>query len=148
MTKKQCLLLALAVLGLGLVLYVNRDWFSKPPIQITHRFHAFADSFARDPGTVPVLFEFNRRLKLTSVSVVNLAAFQTNRQTLPLWQLKSDSSSAPTKGFLYGMAIPGMRPVRQGSVAEAPEVGVQYRLLVEARSLKAHYDFTIELPRQ
>jgi hypothetical protein len=148
MTKKQFLLIALAVLLGGSVLYLNRDWFTQPPIQVSHRFHALAGRFAPDPGTVPLMFEFSRRLKLTSVRVVNASALETNNQAVPLWELTSDSNSLPTKGFLYGMVVPGMRPVNKGSTPEPPELGVKYRLLIGAGSLKVQHDFTLVAPGQ
>lgn len=146
MTKKQTLFTILVVLMGGFVLYLNRDWFLKPPIQISHRFYAFAGRFNNEPGTVPVMFEFNRKLKLTSVKVIAVSDQQTNQHPHALWNLVSESNSVPTRGFLYGMNVPGMRPAYEGTAAEPPELGVKYRLLLQAGSFKAQHDFTLELP--
>ncbi|MGA2866178.1 MAG: hypothetical protein ABSF95_17030 [Verrucomicrobiota bacterium] len=146
MTKKHWLLMALITLAGGLGLYCNRDWFANPPIQISHRFHAFAARFTDGAGSVPLLFEFNRKLKLTSIQVVPVTDIQTNKYPHPLWALVSDSNSVPTKGFLYGMNVPGMRPAYQGVAADPPYLGVKYRLLIKAGSLKAQHDFVLEPP--
>jgi hypothetical protein len=145
MTQKPTLLVALAVLLAGIFLYANRDWFARRPIQITHRFHPFGGRFDSG-GTAPLMFEFDRRLKLTAVRVIPLGGAQTNRSTRPAWQMVSDSNSVPTKGFLYGMAIPGMRPSYKGATAEALDPTCSYRLLLEAGSLKGQHDFNLSNP--
>jgi len=147
MTNKQSLLLGVAVLICGSLFYFNRDWFSKPPIQISHRFDAFGGRFAQAPGAVSLFFEFNRPLKLNSVEVYPLSELQTNRAAKPLWQLLSDSNSLPTKGFLYGAIVPGMRAASPADPPAAPEPAVTYRLQIKAGALKAHYDFVLELPQ-
>ena len=144
MTQKHLLPLALAVLIGAVVLYVNRDWFAKAPIQITHRFHAFGGRFSDNGGAVPLLFEFSRKLKLTSVKVIAVSDLETNKSPHPAWSLTSDSNSVPTRGFLYGMVVPGMRPVYKESAPDPLDMGTKYRLLIEAGSLKLQHDFTLE----
>jgi len=92
------------------------------------------------------MFEFNSKLRLTSVKVVPLCDILTNKFAHPIWHMISDSNSVPTRGFLYGMDIPGMRPALSGAVAEPLDPSQQYRLLVEASSLKAQHDFNLALP--
>jgi len=142
MTRKQSLLAVAILIVSGIVLYANKDWFSQPPIQISHRFDMSGGRFAQAPGTVPLFFEFNRRLKLTSVQVFLLTDRQTKKASQPIWHLVSDSNSAPTKGFFYGMIIPGMRAAACAN--EALELGAKYRLLIEAGSIKAQHDFVLE----
>lgn len=146
MTQKQLLLIALVAVMAGGVLYINRDWFTKPPIQVSHRFHAFADRFGNDSGTVPLLFEFNRKLKLTSVEVIPVSDLETNKNPHPLWHMVSDSNSVPTRGFVYGTEVPGMRPAYKEVAADPLDLGVKYQLVVRAGSLRAEHDFTLELP--
>ena len=144
MTKKPVLLVALlAVIG-GLFVYVNRDAFRRRPIQISHRLYRFAGRFSKRDAPIPVMFEFDRRLKLTSVKVLALADIQTNKYPQPLWQMVSSSNSVPTKGIVYGMDVPGMRPALKGVAAEPLDPRETYRLLVEAGSLKGEHDFTLE----
>ena len=91
------------------------------------------------------MFEFNRQLKISSVKVVPLSAALTNKSVHPLWQLVSDSNSVPTRGFLYGMDVPGMRPAVKGVTAEPLDPSAKYRLLIEAGSVKAQHDFDLDI---
>ncbi len=143
MTKKPLLLVTLfAVIG-GICLYFNRDWFSKRPIQISHRFSAFGGRFDPSGGIAPIMFEFNRTLKLTSVKVISATEALTNKFPHALWEMISDSNSVPTRGFLYGMKIPGMRPAYKGVIAEPLDPAQTYRLLVQAGSQKAEHEFDL-----
>ena len=140
MTKKPIIVVTLILLIGAVCLYVNRDWFSKPPIQISHRFHAFGGRFDNGGGVAPLMFEFNRSLKLTSIQVVAAGgASGTN----VLWHMVSDSNSVPTRGFLYGMKVPGMRPWLKGSIAAQLDPDQKYRLLIKAGSVHAEHDFDL-----
>jgi hypothetical protein len=140
---KRYFLTVLAVVLGGLVLYLNRDWFARRPIQISHRYHAFGGRFS-EGAVAPLLFEFNRALKLTTVKVVCVEGTQTNKVARPVWQLTTDSNSVPTRGFVYGMSVPGMRPALAGVVADPLEPGYRYRLHIEAGSAKADHDFSLD----
>jgi hypothetical protein len=97
-----------------------------------------------DPGGVaPLMFELDRTAKLTSIKVVPLTAFLTNKYTRPVWHLVSESNSAPTRGFLYGMAVPGMCPAVAGTTAEPLALGTTYRLLLQAGTVRAEHDFDL-----
>ena len=136
------ILLVLAALLSGVLVYSYGDWFHRHPIQITHRFHAFGGRFDTG-GVAPLMFEFNAKLKLTSVKVVVLGDPSTNSTAHTLWHMVSDSNSVPTRGFLYGMDIPGMRPSLSGVIAEPLDPTQKYRLLIEAGSIKAQHDFDL-----
>jgi hypothetical protein len=56
----------------------------------------------------------------------------------------TSSNSVPTKGFVYGMDVPGMHSSVNGASADPLDPHQTYRLLVEAGSLKAQHDFTLE----
>src|SRR5207245_9221003 len=58
----------------------------------------------------PIIFGFDRKLKLTSLKVVPESDIETNKYPHPIWELISDSNSVPIKTFAYGMPIQGMRP--------------------------------------
>lgn len=152
MAKKQWMLIALAVLLGGISLYLNKDWFAKDNIQILSRSRpARAGFFGRkkqvDTGDIdPIFFDFNRRFKLTSLKVVSVPESLTNKYPHAYWHLISDSNSVPTKDFMYGSSIRGMRPEVKGAPPEPLEPGVQYRLLVEAGPMKATHDF-VPVPR-
>jgi hypothetical protein len=149
MTRKQWLLIALAVLLGGVSLYLNLDWFAKDGIQIYHRSRPARGGFFRrsskrpeSPQAVnPVAFEFDRKLKLTSLKVIPVREIETNKYPQPIWHLISDSNSVPTKELVYGMQIRGMRPSVKGATPDPLAPGVKYRLLVEAGSLKGQHDF-------
>ena len=144
MSQKNSLLIALLVVIGGLFMYLNRDWFQRRPIQISHRLYRFAGRFGRSDTATPVMFEFDRRLKLTSLKVVSLEDSLTNKYPHPLWHMISSSNSVPTKGVVYGMDVPGMRPAVNGASAEALDPQQAYRLLLEAGSLKGQHDFSLE----
>jgi len=145
MTTKVWLLIALAV-GLGVFsLYLNKDWFTKDRIQIYDRSRPARAVFQRgasdDSACDPIVFGFDRKLKLTSLEVIPLSDGQTNGHPLPTWHLVSDSNSAPIKAFTYGMRIPGMRPAVSGVRPQPLEPNVKYRLLIEAGAFKGEHDF-------
>ncbi len=146
MTKKQIVLLMVALVVSATWLYFHRDWFSGDTIQIYHRVSPvrFARRRPATPSGPSVLFGFDRRLKLTSIRVIPLSDIETNKYPQPIWHLISDSNSLPTKGFTYGMKVPGMRPAIEGVDPYPLEPGARYRLLVEAGSLKAQHDFEVE----
>jgi hypothetical protein len=150
MTRKHWMLIALAVALGGLSLYLNQDWFAKDHIQITHRSRAARAGFfsrkrpAADSAVNPILFGFNRKLKLKSIQVMSVSEIETNKYPHPIWHLISDSNSVPTKIFVYGQPIKGMRPSVQGAAADPLEPGTTYRLLVEATAFKGEHDFVPE----
>ena len=118
MTKKSIVLIALVVLLGGLSLYVNRDRFRSVPIQISTRpFPPRGRPAGRNPRfpANTVIFLLNRDLRLTSVRVV--AVSETNQPPHTLWELVSDSRSAPVRDFIYGRNIRGMKPAVKGVAA-------------------------------
>ena len=150
MTSKHWMVIALiAALG-GFSLYLNMDWFAKDNIQITHRSRAARAGLMRGkpPAEMaavnPIVFGFDRRLKLTSVKVIPLSEIETNKYPHPIWQLVSDSNSVPTKTFVYGQPLRGMRPAVKGATPDPLEPDVQYRILIEAGKIKAQHDFVPE----
>jgi hypothetical protein len=152
MTRKQWLLIALAVLLGGVSFYLNKDWFAKENIQIYHRSRPAGAGFfrrAKRPDSLavnPVSFWFDRKLKLTSLKVIPVKEIETNKYPRPIWHLVSDSNSVPIKDLAYGMRIPGMRPDVKGATADPLEPGVNYRLLIEAGPVRAEHDF-MPVPR-
>jgi hypothetical protein len=150
MTKKPILLiLVTAVIG-GAWLYVNRDWFANDRIQIHTRVVPAGVGLRRleapAAGAAPIMFEWDRKLKLTSVKVIPVAAMETNKYAHEIWHLVSDSNSVPTRGFIYGMRVPGMRPASKGLDPEPLVPGEKYRLFLQAGSLKVEHDFVAEAP--
>ena len=71
---------------------------------------------------------------------------ETNKYPHPIWELTSESNSAPIKEFLYGARIRGMHPAVKGEKPDPLQPGIKYRLLIEAGSQKAEHDF-VPVPR-
>jgi hypothetical protein len=145
MTRKQWMLIGCAVVLGAFSLYLNRDWFASEHIHIYHRSSPRGSLFRRkraeDMPSNPIIFGFDRKLKLTLVKVVPVATFETNKYALPIWHLTSDSNSVATKDFAYGSTIQGMRPAVKGASPEPLQPGVKYRLFVEAGAFKGEHDF-------
>jgi hypothetical protein len=90
----------------------------------------------------PVYFTLNDDFKLTTVKVVPLDDDgEINPATQPVWNLVSDSNSAPTRAFFYGQHIHGMKPALAGVQADALTPGVIYRILLSSGKLTASLDF-------
>jgi hypothetical protein len=151
MTKKTWMLVA-AVIGLGtLSIYFNRDWFAKDHIQIFDRSRPArgplaSRRFAGNPAINPIVFGFDRELRLTSLKVIPVSDIETNRYPHPIWHLVTESNSVPIKEFGYDARIRGMHPAVTGAEADPLQPGVKYRLLIEAGAQKAEHDF-VPVPR-
>ena len=144
MTKKNLSIVGLILALLGLSLYLNWDRFGSEPLAIGHRSlppRGWTVRLAKNSPSQPVIFMFNQKLKLTSVKVVELTAYESNKYVLPLWRLTTSSNSVPTKEFVYGAGIPGMHPDVKGASAEPLQPGLTYRLFIEAGDIKAEHDF-------
>jgi hypothetical protein len=146
MTKKLWMLIALAAALGAFSLYLNRDWFATDHIQIFCRsrpVRGFSRRTSSETAAVdPLLFWFNRRVKLTSLKVIPTFDIETNKYPQAVWQLVSDSNSVPVKSFTYGMRIQGMHPAIKGAAPDPLVPGIAYRLFIEAGSEKAQRDFT------
>ena len=146
MNKKILIALAVLLVG-GIYAYVYRDWFKPQQVQIFHRISAARAGrrarFGQNAGGPSVAFGLDRKLKLTDVRVVSLAALATNAEVLPVWHLVSASNSVPVKGFMYGEYIRGMSPYVKGARPQPLETNVTYRLLLRAGSQTGQHDFKI-----
>ena len=150
MTKKQWMLVGLVIALCGISLYLNRDWFASESIHIYHRSSARGTFIRKRKGdnsnANPIVFGFDRKLKLTKVKVVPVYALETNKYSLPFWHLISESNSVAIKDFTYGSPISGMHPAVKGSQPDPLEPGVTYRLFIQTADLKAEHDF-VPTPR-
>jgi hypothetical protein len=133
MNKKSWILVAVAIV-LGAVYIIHfSNWF-KPKVMLVAHNGRFGH----------INFTLGNPYKLTSVKVVSVSALESNKYALPVWELKSDSNSVPTKLFSYGDRIRGMKPIVSNARPEPLVPGAPYRLFVEAGSLKAQHDFTVD----
>jgi hypothetical protein len=147
MTRKIWLLIAVAILLGAFSIYLNKDWFAKDNIQIYHRSRparvlALRRKRVQDDSLVdPIVFGFDRQLKLTSLKVIPTSDIQTNKFPHPIWHLISESNSVPTKDFTYGASIKGMHSAVKGATPDLLEPGVAYRLYIETGTIKKEHDF-------
>src|SRR5947207_7638790 len=109
MFSKQNVLILLAIVLAGTYVYFFTDWINRPHIQIIAQTRPIQP---RGPvaKVYPVSFLLDGQYKLTSVKVVLLSAYATNKFTPPLWHLIAHTNAPPAEGFLYGQRLPGMRP--------------------------------------
>ncbi len=134
-------MLLLLVVGLGgFSLYLNLDRFGGDKVRIHHRSRPARGGGGRS-AIEPLFFAFDRSLKLTSLKVIPVQEIETQKYPHPIWHLVSKSNSVPVTDFTYGCSIRGMQPAVKGATPDPLEPGVQYRLLVEAGSLKLQHDF-------
>jgi len=146
MSRHKLILSLIAVLGLGgLCLYINRDWFAREPIHISHRVSPWLASRGRGPADTrrgnPVVFSFDKHYRFSSIKIFVAADMATNKYPHAIWDLVSESNSAPTASFVYGSRIPGMSPAVKGAWADPLEPGVKYRLVVQIGDRQAQHDF-------
>ena len=140
MTRSTVALITVAVLLAALYLYAFSDWFSARRIQIIPAVRPMRGP--RSEGAVePVSFTLDGSYRLSSIKVVELSAYLTNKYVTPVWYLISKTNSAPVRGFLYGLPVPGMTPALPDSTPKNLLPHVPYRLLVEAGRAKGNQDF-------
>jgi hypothetical protein len=146
MTKKNLILLTLAVVLSVVYAVYFTDWFRPKTMQIFHTSRNLnLKPRAQRMGAIPsLIFGVSRQVTLTEIKVVPLARWETNQEVLPIWHLESDSNSVPLKTFFYGQPIKGMRPAIKGTHAELPETNVVYRIFVTAGKIKGQHDFELK----
>jgi hypothetical protein len=148
MTTKNLLLIGAAV-ALGTVYAIwFSDWFKPKTVEIFHTWRQArprAASARQQQHPQPAItFGINQKLQLNELTVVPVAALQTNEHAVPLWHLVSDSNSVPLKQFTYGQFIGGMKPAVKG-VRPAPlQTNVTYRLLITAGKTTGQHDFELK----
>ena len=140
MFNKQNVLIGVALLLGAIYLYAFTDWLRPRRIQIIAQTRPFRPT-ASTSRVYPVSFVLDGTYRLTSVKVVLLSAFETNKYTSPLWELVHYTNAAPTEGFLYGGRIPGMRDKQTNSAAQPLQPNTAYRLLIKSGRAAGQVDF-------
>jgi len=140
MFSKQNVLILLAMVLAGTYVYFFTDWINRPHIQIIAQTRPIQP---RGPvaKVYPVSFLLDGQYKLTSVKVVLLSAYATNKFTPPLWHLIAHTNAPPAEGFLYGQPLPGMRPSISNASPDRLQPDTAYRLMVEAGRARGQIDF-------
>ena len=140
MTRKDTILIAVAVLLAAIYAYSFTDWLVTPRIQITFQARPFRPEGAA-AAVHPLIFAFDRSAKLTSLKVVPLDAYETNKYATPVWHLISNSNSVPVHGCSYGKPIRGMTLAQSNSPPQKLDANRTYRLFIEAGKAKGQIDF-------
>jgi hypothetical protein len=143
MTKKNWLLIFVALSLAGVYVFYFTNWFTPNIIHITsHNARVIRANAKTDSTTIPVTFKLGRPFKLTELKVVALDEWQTNQNCLPLWHLIADTNSVMiTQPFNYGQKITGMKSKVAGARAQLLQPGVKYRMFVTDGSAKGQHDF-------
>jgi hypothetical protein len=143
MTKKNWLLIFVALALAGVYVFYFTNWFTPNIIHITsHNARVIRANAKTDSTIIPVTFKLGRPCKLTELKVVALDEWQTNKDCLPLWHLIADTNSVPiTQPFNYGQKITGMKSKVAAARAQPLQPGVKYRMFVTDGSAKGQHDF-------
>jgi hypothetical protein len=145
MSKNLIVLSGLLVALLGVYVFFFTDWFNKPSIQIIATIRPTRPSSiprtVDTPPVYPVSFSFDGKYRFTEVKVVPAAEYAKNKFAPPLWHMISDSNSVPTKNFLYGMPIKGMKPSVPRARPEPLKPNEEYLLLLDTGSIKGMTNF-------
>lgn len=131
MNKKNWVLIGIVIVLGAVYVFHFSNWFKPKVMAIAHN-----GRFGQ------INFTLGNSFNLTSIKVVSVSAWESNKYALPMWELKSDSNSVPVKLFSYGKPIGGMKPAVTTAQPEPLVAGTTYRIFVEAGSLKAQHDFT------
>jgi hypothetical protein len=140
------LLLILIFLG-DVYFFCFTDWFRPKVIQIAHSTRAAHLRPGRPGGNsaaVPMTFSLDPKCKPTEILVVPLAAWLTNRNTLPVWHLVAASNGMPVKILYYGQSLRGLKPAVAGTRAAPLQPDTTYRLFLTTGDAKGQHDFTVK----
>jgi hypothetical protein len=147
MTKKNLVLIFFALALVVVYMIWFTDWFRPATVRIFDTNRSLRPNLRRNlkGAALPnLMFGVNRTLRLTEVKVVAVNALETNKNSVPLWHLVSDSNSVPVKQFFYGQGIGGMRPAIKGVRPEPLETNVTYRLFLAAGKVRGEHDFELQ----
>jgi hypothetical protein len=153
MSKKEYVLIGLVVVLVGVYAVWFTEWFRPKIMRIEHSTRSLRSAWGTGgqrvdmtdkEGLGNVTFALHQNYKLTSVKVVPLQEFLTNKYVPPVWELVSKSGSTPVDGFSYGMSIQGMTSARSALQPDPLLRGVEYRLLVAAGGVRGEHDFKLE----
>jgi hypothetical protein len=144
MTKKNWLLLIIAVALAAVYVIYFTEWFKPKTVKIFDTSRNLRGRFQTGGGMPSMIFGLNRQLKLTEIKVVPLATWETNNKVVPIWHLISASNSIPLKMFFYGQHIGGLKPAVPGARPESLTTNTVYRLFVTAGKVTGQHDFELK----
>ena len=141
MTKNAVAMVCVAVVLAGIYIYYFTDLINPPIIQIISQSRPVAPQRWSRSRVQPVSFKLDGKYRLTSLKVVALESYRTNKYAIPVWHLVSPSNSVPINGFIYGMSIQGMKPAKTNTRPDRLEPDHTYRIIIEAGRARGHDDF-------
>ncbi len=149
MSRKEVFLIGFVVVLAGLYAVCFTGLFKPKVIHIEHAARPLREAWTGNGQRIDptgtqlnnISFSLHQDYRLTSVQVFRSA--DTNNDAHVLWHLVSKAGSEPVDTIAYGTDIPGMDSSISGTTAEPLEPGIEYRLVVEARSAKGADDFNI-----
>lgn len=144
MDKQSKILIATAIVLAVVYVAFFTGWFRPQTVGIFHTTRYVQRGGRSGKPVQRLMFGLSRRLRLTELKVVSLAATNASQDSLPLWHLVSSSNSVPVKSFAYGQRIRGLRPAVPGSRPQPLATNVPYRLIVEAGKIKGQEDFELK----
>jgi hypothetical protein len=141
--KKNSIQIALLLVLLCVGIYFWGRLFQPPAIQILCTIHRerSGNPSAGSPRAIAA-FGLDQRYELTSIKVVTLAEWKTNKNACPLWHLTSKTAPTPVKALVYGQKVDGMDSV-SGADAEPLASKVEYLLLIEAGRRHGECEFML-----
>lgn len=135
MSKKTAILIFIALVLAAGSLYLWLDSMPPSKIQIAYRIIPAG-------GTRAVVFYLDPAYPMTRIKVMTAADAQTNAHPHALWELVPDNKPVTKTEFIYGEAIPGMKPLITGSKAESLDANTKYFLLVSfAKNVRGECTF-------
>jgi len=145
MSRNGIVLSAIAVLLAAVYVFYFTDAFTKQTIQIIPQVRPNRVSAIprADESTIvyPVSFALDGKYQITSVKVVAADDLKTNKYPEALWHLISDSNSLPTKSFLYGQKIPGMKSSSPRARPQPLQPNISYTLMIQAGKAQGRTNF-------
>jgi hypothetical protein len=141
MTNKRTVwLVCAAVVLAGAYMRYFFDWHKPANIQIfCEKSRQAILGGSETPATA---FHFTNSYPLTSIEVVEAEDARTNKYPHALWHLVAAAGPVPTSSFVYGAAIPGMKPEISTADPEPLQADTTYSLMVEAaKNLKGQLTF-------
>jgi hypothetical protein len=144
MTKKNWLLVIFLIALAAVYVIWFTDWFKPKTFHVSHTIRQMHFRRRGAINTEPALiFGVEPPQEVTEIKIVSLADFEKDPETLPIWHLISDSNSPPTRDFVYGQRVRGLRPSIAGAEAGELQTNMVYRIFIKAGRARGQQDFEI-----
>jgi hypothetical protein len=137
--RKRETIWIIVLLVVGLAYYHFFGGRKQKPLIILASWHP---AFTHGVPDYAMYFTLNDDFKLTGLKVVPLDDDgKVNPATSPVWNLISDSNSAPVRAFSYGQHIHGMKSALPNVKPDPLVSGEVYRIVLTAGNISGSKDF-------